>query len=103
MGLIQLLTQPSPQPPRVITPEFQLRLGRLNHAIRELRGLGLQVVWSRLSGPFPQAHIQRDADVSLGALMDRMGPRNFLQIDGCTVVSGVFEGVTVSWVEPQAH
>lgn len=86
--------------PRVFSASFLERLARLTHAERELRSLGLHVIWSRLAGPKPQAHIRRDATVSIAPLLDRMGPRSFRDEDGCKVVFGEFEGVTVSWVEP---
>lgn len=86
--------------PRVFSASFLERLALLNHAERELRRLGLHVVWSRLSGPRPQAHIRRDAAVSIIPLLNRMGPRSFRDEDGCKLVFGEFEGVTVSWVEP---
>lgn len=103
MPILQLVPPPPAAPvhePRVMTPSFQERLCVLNHATRELRQLGLQVVWSKLAGPIPQAHIRRDAAVSIGPLLDRMGPRSFQPSQGCTVVSGAFEGITVSWIEP---
>lgn len=86
--------------PRVFSASFLERLARLTHAERELRRLGLHVICSRLAGPKPQAHIRRDATVSIASLLDRMGPRSFRDEDGCKVVFGEFEGVTVSWVEP---
>jgi hypothetical protein len=85
---------------RVFTGSFMERLALLTHAERELRRLGLNVVWSSLAGPTPQAHIRRDADVSIVPLLDRMGPRYFIDDDGCKVVCGEFEGITVRWVEP---
>lgn len=86
---------------RVFTESFRERLAALTKAERELRSLGLHVVWSRLAGPKPQAHILRDAKVSMGPLMDRM--RNFFFHDEGEgkVISGEFEGVIVSWVEPK--
>lgn len=86
--------------PRVFTASFLERLAQLTHAERELRRLGLHVIWSRLAGPKPQAHIQRDDTVSISPLLNRMGQRSFRKEDGCTLVSGEFEGVIVSWVEP---
>lgn len=86
--------------PRVFTGDFQERLALLTKAERELRGMGLHVVWTQLAGPRPQAHIRRDAEISLGPLMDRMGPRGFSTCDGGLVVSGQFMGVIVSWIEP---
>lgn len=86
--------------PRVFSPAFLDRLAQLTHAERELRALGLRVVWSRLSEPRPQAHIRRDAAVSIAPLLERMGPRSFREESGCKLVSGEFEGVIVSWVEP---
>lgn len=86
--------------PRVFTGDFQERLGLLTKAERELRDMGLHVVWTQLAGPRPQAHIRRDADISLAPLMDRMERRDFITCDGGTVVSGQFMGVIVSWVEP---
>lgn len=85
---------------RVFTTSFLERLALLNHAERELRRLGLHVVWSRLAGPKPQAHIQRDETKSIASLLNRMGPRSFRDEAGCKLVSGEFEGVIVSWVEP---
>ena len=86
--------------PRVFSASFLERLAQLTHAERELRRLGLHVIWSRLAGPKPQAHIRRDATVSMAPLLDRMGPRSFRKEEGCTLVSGEFYGVIVSWVEP---
>lgn len=88
--------------PRVFTGDFRDRLSLLTKAERELRDMGLQVVWTALAGPRPQAHIHRDADKSLGPLMDRMGPRDFISRDDGMVVSGLFQGVLVSWLEPHA-
>lgn len=90
----------APHESRVFTASFLERLALLNHAERELRRLGLHVVWSRLAGPKPQAHIQRDDTKSLAPLLNRMGPRSFRDEAGCKLVSGEFEGVIVSWVEP---
>lgn len=88
--------------PRVFTGDFQERLSLLTKAERELRAMGLHVVYTQLAGPRPQAHIRRDADISLGSLMDRMGPRGFTMCEGGIVVSGEFQGVIVSWIEPNA-
>lgn len=85
--------------PRVFNEPFRERLALLNNAERELRRMGLHVVWSRLAGPKPQAHILRDGKVSIAPLMDRMGPRSFHKDGDGTVVSGDFQGVLVSWVE----
>lgn len=90
---------PTEHEPRVFTDSFRQRLATLNNAERELRSMGLHVVWSRLAGPKPQAHIHRDDKTSVAQLMDRMGPRSFSKQDGCTVISGEFEGVIVSWVQ----
>lgn len=86
--------------PRVFTGDFQERLSLLNKAERELRGMGLHVAYTQLAGPRPQVVIRRDGDVSLGPLMDRMGPRGFSPCEGGVVISGEFMGVIVSWVEP---
>lgn len=87
--------------PRVFTGDFQERLSLLNRAERELRAMGLQVVYTQLAGPRPQAHIKRDTSVSLGPLMDLMGPRDFVSKEGGgIVISGEFMGVIVSWLEP---
>lgn len=86
--------------PRVFTGDFQERLSLLNKAERELRGMELHVAYTQLAGPRPQIFIRRDADVSLGPLMDRMGPRGFSTCEGGIVISGEFMGVIVSWVEP---
>lgn len=98
--------EPSPLPaaivhqPRVFTDSFQERLAALNVVDRELRKMGLPVVWTRLAGPKPQAHFKRDPAVSIADLLDQMGPRSFRHDNGCTVVSAEFKGVIVSWVEP---
>jgi hypothetical protein len=89
----------APHESRVFTASFLERLAQLTHAERELRRLGVHVIWSRLAGPKPQAHIQRDGTKSIAPLLDRMGPRSFRDSDGCKLVFGEFEGVTVSWVE----
>jgi hypothetical protein len=91
---------PSTLAPAVLTPSMQERLASINAATRALRELGLHVIWSKLAGPIPQAHIRRDGAVSMAPLMDRMGPRSFRHEGGCTVVSGEFMGVLVSWLEP---
>ncbi|MGQ0711011.1 MAG: hypothetical protein ACT4NV_14840 [Rhodoferax sp.] len=96
-----LVIQPDAPQPRVFTPPVLERLAQLTHAERELRALGLQVVWSKLAGPRPQVHIHRDGVKSLAPLLDRMGPRSFHKEGGCTVVSGDFEGVILSWLEAQ--
>lgn len=92
---------PMQHEPRVFSEPFRVRLALLTSAERELRGMGLHVVWTRLAGPKPQAHILRDGRVSIGPLLDRMGPRSYRKDGDGTVVSGEFEGVIVSWVEPQ--
>ncbi|MGQ0708734.1 MAG: hypothetical protein ACT4NV_03190 [Rhodoferax sp.] len=94
-----LVIQPDAPQPRVFTPPVLERLAQLNHAERALRTLGLQVVWSKLAGPKPQVHIHRDGVKSLAPLLDRMGPRSFHKEGGCTVVSGEYLGVIVSWAE----
>ena len=86
--------------PRVFSASFQERLAQLNRAERELRAMGLRVVWSSFSGQKPHTHFQRDANISIASLLERMGPRTFRDEDGCKLVSGEFEGVIVSWVEP---
>ena len=85
--------------PRVFCASFLERLALMNNVERELRRLGLHVVWCSLKGSKPQAHIRRDAAVSIAPLLDRMGPRSFREENGCKLVSGEFEGVIVSWVE----
>lgn len=94
---------PAVHQPSVLTPSFEQRLAVLNRAIRALRDLGLRVVWTRLAGPLPQVHINRDCTQSISPLLDRMGPRSFRTDEGYTMVSGEFEGVIVTWAEPQAH
>lgn len=88
--------------PAVFTPSFQERMATLNAAIRELRAMGLKVVWSKLAGPLPQAHVCREDGVSVGQLLDRMGPLSFKAVDGCTLVSGEFMGVQVSFMQAVA-
>ena len=86
--------------PRVFSASFLKRLALLTHAERELRGLGLHVIWSRLAGPIPQLRIKSDAGTSVKPLLDRATPRTFRQraeVDG-TVASCEFGGVLVSWV-----
>ena len=92
--------QPSHQAPKVFTADICSRLAALTYAERELRSLGLHVIWSRLAGHKPQAHFQRDAKVSIAGLLDRMGPRSFRKGEGYTVISAEFHGVIVSWCEP---
>jgi hypothetical protein len=91
----------APHEPRVFSASFQERLAQLNRAERALRAMGLRVVWSSLTGTMPHAHIQRDANVSLAGLLERLGPRTFREEDTGKLVSGEFEGVTVSWREPK--
>lgn len=86
--------------PRVFSASFLERLALLTNAERELRRLGFHVIWSRLAGPKPQAHIRRDATVSISPLLDRMGERYFRDDAVGKKVFGEFEGVMVSWVEP---
>lgn len=86
--------------PRVFTQSFQERLAALNAADRELRQMGFHSVWRRLAGQKPEVHLHRDMTVSMAPLLDKMGPRSFRNDDGCTVVSGEFKGVIVSWAEP---
>ena len=86
--------------PRVLTGDFQERLAAITQAERDLRKMGLHAVWTRLVGPKPGIHIQRNHAVSIAPLLDQMGPRSFRQEDGCTVVFGEFKGVIVSWAEP---
>lgn len=88
--------------PRVFTAPAVERLGRANHAWRELRNLGLRVPRITWTKQGPLLRIERDPDASLASLLDRMGPRSFRACDGCTEVSGEFEGVTVYWVEASA-
>jgi hypothetical protein len=87
--------------PKVFTVDFRQRLALLTHAERELRALGYPVVWSRLAGPMPQLHIQRDAAVSIVPLLDRATPRTFRTRveDDHTLASCEFTGVLVSWVQ----
>lgn len=104
MGAHLQLINPSVPPvhrhePRVFTASFQGNLAQINHAERELRRLGLHVLRSRIDGARPQVFIQRDTQLSIAPLLDRMGPRSFREGYGCTTVSGEFEGVIVSWVE----
>ncbi|WP_306602515.1 hypothetical protein [Azonexus sp.] len=100
---LQLVVPAAPltSAPAVLTPAFQDRLASLNAATRELRGMGLAVVWSKLAGPVPQAHIRRHDAMSLSPLLDRMGPRSFRPDGACVVVSGLFMGIQLSWVEPK--
>jgi len=87
--------------PRVFTDSFQERLATLNTADRALREMGFHSVWTRLAGPKPEVHLHRDIAVSMGPLLDKMGPRAFRSVDeGCTMISGEFMGVIVSWCEP---
>lgn len=92
---------PIPKAPSVLNESFQSRIHTLNHAIRELRLLGLKVVWTGMAGPIPSAVIQRDTDVSIKPLLDRItGQKRFVKHLLGTVISGLFEGVYVSWIEP---
>ena len=97
---VRLAILPKAHEPRVFSASFQERLAQLNRAERELRAMGLRVVWSSFSGQKPHTHFQRDANVSIASLLERMGPRTFRDEGGCKLVSGEFEGVIVSWVEP---
>ncbi len=86
--------------PRVFTAAFQTQLAQLNQAERALRGLDLRVLWRRLGDQGPQVRIERQKDQSLAPLLDQMGPRSFVKVLGGTLVSGAFQGVAVSWMEP---
>ena len=86
--------------PKVFTADLCSRLAALTRAERELRSLGLHVLWCRFTGTTPQVHFQRDAKVSIAGLLDRMGPRSFRKGDDCTVISAELHGVIVSWCEP---
>lgn len=89
--------------PKVLTESFKDRLTTLNDATRELRAMGLTIVWSKMAGPLPQAHIRRDEGVSLARLLDRMGPRSFQPVPGGTIVSGEFKGIQVSFLQVDAQ
>ena len=91
-----------PREPRVFNAGFIENLGVLNRAERELRRLGFHVVWSRAQGDFPRAHIRRDAEVSMSPLLDRMGPRTFHPERHGVLVRGDFNGVVLSWFEPDS-
>ena len=90
----------TPDKIKVFTADVRSRLAMLTRAERELRSLGLHVLWCRVTGPTPQGHFQRDAKVSIAGLLGRMGPRSFRKGEGCTVISAEFHGVIVSWCEP---
>lgn len=92
---------PKPSAPCVLNASFQSRIHTLNHAIRELRHLGLKVAWMDSKSAVPSVVIQRDTEVSITPLLDRMtGDKRFDKHLLGTVISGVFEGVHVSWLEP---
>lgn len=92
-------------PPRVLTGNATARLALLNAAMRRLREMGIRVASHSLAGePFacgePSIRIQRDPDVSLAALLDAAGSRNFWQdAPGHVTVSCLFAGVCVIWEE----
>jgi len=92
-------------PPRVLTRKATERLALLNAAMRRLRAMGIRVVAHSVAGePFacgdPSIRIQRDPQVSLAALLDAAGSRNFwYDTPGHVTVSCVFEGVVVIWEE----
>jgi len=91
--------------PRVLGAQAVTRLAALNAAMRRLREMGIRVASHSLAGePFacgdPSIRIQRDPQVSLSALLDAAGSRNFWQdAPGRVTVSCVFEGVCVIWEE----
>lgn len=86
--------------PRVLTEAFQARLAQLNQAERALRCLGFRVQWSQLEDPAPHVRVERTKEQSIASLLDQMGPRSFQKGVGYTLISGRFQGVTVSWMEP---
>lgn len=91
-----------PREPRVFNAVFLENLCVLNRAERELRRLGFHVVWSCAQGDAPRAHIRRDAEVSMAPLLDRMGPRSFHSDEHGVLVRGDFNGVMLSWFEPDS-
>lgn len=100
---LQLVKPATPRPhaPSVLNESFQSRIHRINHAIRELRHLGVKVAWADIKNATPGIVIQRDSDISIKPLLDRMtGEKRFEKHLLGTVISGFFEGVLVSWLEP---
>lgn len=102
MSNLRSLKRPAPpaHAPRVLDESFQIRIAALTKVERKLREMGHRVVWTKLAGPKPQAHILRDSAISIAPLFDKMGPRSFAKRDGCVIVAGDLDGVIVSWTEP---
>lgn len=86
---------------KVFTPVFLVRLAAINAAEREIRGLGYQVVWSKIAGPAPQIHIKR-GDQSMAPMLNRLTNKVITDCDegGYKTVRGSFMDCQVSWLEP---
>ena len=99
---VQPKEQPQPvplAPRRVLADSLLDRLGQLNRARRALRDMNLRVarvIWCEGS---PVIEIEREPEVSLVPLLDRMGRRVFRCVNGRTRIAGPFLGVTVCWFE----
>lgn len=94
------------QPPlgcasRVLTEGICNRPSPLNCARRELRAMGLRIVSVTWVDPCPLVQIERDRNVSLTPLLNRMGPRSFRHAGEYTRVTGEFVGVMLCWYEPR--
>jgi hypothetical protein len=92
------------QPPlnresRVLTEGNSSRLSQLNCARRELRAMGVRIVSVTWVDPCPLVQIERDPNVSLTPLLNRMGPRAFRHTGDYTRVTGEFVGVMLCWYE----
>ncbi len=88
--------------PKVFTPGFLIRLSRLTNVERELRVMGYPVLWSRLAGLIPQAHIHLGEKAHITPLLNRAKPHSYrTYIDQDKKMAACeFEGVLVSWERP---
>ncbi len=86
-------------PRRVLADSLLDRLAQLNRARRALRDMKLRVARVIWCDGSPFIEIEREPNVSLSPLLDRMGQRVFRCANGRTRIAGSFLGVTVCWYE----
>ena len=86
-------------PKRVLADSLLDRLAQLNRARRALREMNLRIARVIWCDGRPFIEIEREPNVSLSPLLDRMGRRIFRCVNGRTRIAGPFLGVTVCWFE----
>jgi hypothetical protein len=89
-----------PKPPRVLTPEANAQISATNHAERELKKLGLEIIGRGRVGQIPEISI-RFQPGGMTRVLNQMTSRSTEFVGECTIVTGRYMGIILVWAVPK--